>query len=281
MCLIVFSWQSHPDYPLVVVANRDEFYARRTRPAAWWGQAVSLLAGRDEEGGGTWLGINRRGRFAMLTNVRAPSERNPHAPSRGLLVLSALQSPMPLGPWLADGTQRGSGHNGYNLVVGEALPLAERGETSQLAYLSNRLEGPPQQLAAGIYGLSNALLDTPWPKVTRSVAAFACQLANRVDPERLLQLMADRQLARERELPSTGVPPDWERVLSAIQVRANGYGTRAATVLTVRRDGMVSFIERSFDAEQPERHVDRRFEFVIDGAGHGAERLDTGLGAGD
>ena len=91
MCLMVFAWRSHPDYPLVLAANRDEFYLRRTRPAAWWGHAVSVLAGHDEEAGGTWLGITRRGRFAALTNVRAPSERNPHAPSRGTLVLSALQ----------------------------------------------------------------------------------------------------------------------------------------------------------------------------------------------
>ena len=90
MCLIVFAWHAHPDYPLVLAGNRDEFYTRRTRPAAWWGQAVSLLAGQDEEAGGTWFGITRRGRLAALTNVRAPTERNPHAPSRGALVLAAL-----------------------------------------------------------------------------------------------------------------------------------------------------------------------------------------------
>ena len=100
MCLLVFAWRSHPDYPLILVGNRDEFYTRRTRPAAWWGQAVSLLAGHDEEAGGTWLGITRRGRFAALTNVRAPTERNPHAPSRGALVLSALQAPQRGGEWL-------------------------------------------------------------------------------------------------------------------------------------------------------------------------------------
>ncbi|MGZ8255889.1 MAG: NRDE family protein, partial [Burkholderiaceae bacterium] len=100
MCLLVFAWRSHPDYPLVLVGNRDEFYTRRTRPASWWGHAVSLLAGHDEEAGGTWLGITRRGRFAALTNVRAPTERNPHAPSRGALVLSALQAPQRGGDWL-------------------------------------------------------------------------------------------------------------------------------------------------------------------------------------
>src|ERR1700757_303381 len=106
MCLILLAWQAHSEYPLIVAANRDEFYSRRTRPASWWGEAVSLLAGRDEEAGGTWLGINRRGRFAALTNVRSPSERNPHATSRGLLVLSALQTSLALAPWLQDGPAR-------------------------------------------------------------------------------------------------------------------------------------------------------------------------------
>jgi uncharacterized protein with NRDE domain len=261
MCLAVIAWQSHPDYPLVVAANRDEFYARPTRPAAWWGQAVSLLAGRDEEAGGTWLGVNRRGRFAMLTNVRAPSERNPHAPTRGALVVSALQSAGPIATWLQNLAARSHAFNGFNLLVGDAL--AAPGHEPGLHYHSNRLGEPPRKLAPGIYGLSNALLDTPWPKVTRAVGRFACQLANRVDPDALLALMADRALAPDTALPSTGVPLEWERVLSAIQIRANGYGTRATTVITVRSDGLVGFVERTFDSDDPQRHTDRRYEFVI------------------
>ncbi len=261
MCLAVIAWRSHPDYPLVVAANRDEFYARATRPAAWWGQAVSLLAGRDEEAGGTWLGINRRGRFAMLTNVRAPSERNPHAPTRGALVVSALQSSEPVGAWLRNLAARSHAYNGFNLLVGDAV--AAPGGEPELHYHSNRLVEAPRRLDPGIYGLSNAFLDTPWPKVTRAVARFACQIANRVDPEALLALMADRALAPDNALPSTGVPLEWERALSAIQIRANGYGTRATTVITVRNDGLVSFVERAFDSENAERHTDRRYEFVI------------------
>ncbi|MCX8113882.1 MAG: NRDE family protein [Burkholderiaceae bacterium] len=263
MCLALIAWQSHPDYPLVVAANRDEFYTRATRPAAWWGQAVSLLAGRDEEAGGTWLGINRRGRFALLTNVRAPSERNPHAPTRGALVVSALQSGAPLGPWLQNLAARSNAYNGFNLLVGDALGAPGRGREPELHYHSNRVGEPPRRLEPGLYGLSNAFLDTPWPKVTRAVGRFACQLASRVDPDALLALMADRALAPDRALPSTGVPLEWERVLSAIQIRANGYGTRTTTVVTVRSDGLVGFVERTFDSEDPERHTDRRYEFVI------------------
>ena len=278
MCLILVGWQSHPDYPLVIAANRDEFYTRRTRPAAWWGQAVSLLAGRDEEAGGTWLGINRRGRVAVLTNVRAPHERNPHAPSRGLLVLSALQGTGSLEEWVAEGVPGAQSCNGFNLLVGEPLPLPARGMDAQLLYTSNRSPETverPRTLAPGVYGMSNALLDTPWPKLTRAVGAFACQIANVVNEDALLRIMANREVARDAQLPDTGIPLDWERALSAIQIRAKSYGTRATTILTVRRDGSVMFLERTFAIDAPQEYVDRRFEFVIDGTGYRAPILDS------
>lgn len=265
MCLMIFAWHAHPDYPLVLAGNRDEFYARRTRPAAWWGQAVSLLAGQDEEAGGTWFGITRRGRLAALTNVRAPTERNPHAPSRGALVLAALQTPEPVDRWLQRHAHRTPVFNGFNLLAGDIMPAVGRA-AGALHYYSNRLEDPVRSLAPGIYGISNAFLDTPWPKVTRAVAQFACSIANRVRTEDLLELMGDRELARDVELPSTGVPIDWERALSAIQIRANGYGTRATTIVTVRADGLVSFLERTFDPMDPDHWSDRTFEFMIDTA---------------
>jgi uncharacterized protein with NRDE domain len=265
MCLIVFSWHAHPDYPLILAGNRDEFYTRRTRPAAWWGQAVSLLAGQDEEAGGTWFGITRRGRMAALTNVRAPSERNPHAPSRGALVLAALQAPERIDRWIERHSHRTPVFNGFNLLAGDLMPSG-RDPAGSLHYYSNRLDRPAEALRPGVYGLSNAYLDTPWPKVTRAVAQFACTIASRVQVDDLLALMADRELARESDLPSTGVPLDWERALSAIQIRANGYGTRATTVVTVRADGLVTFFERSFGADDPARWSDRHFEFMIDTA---------------
>jgi uncharacterized protein with NRDE domain len=265
MCLIVFAWHAHPDYPLISVGNRDEFYTRRTRPASWWGQAVSLLAGQDEEAGGTWFGITRRGRLAALTNVRSPRERNPHAPSRGALVLAALQAPERIDQWIDRHAHRTPAFNGFNLLAGDIMPTG-RDAAGSLHYYSNRLDVPAQPLAPGVYGLSNAFLDTPWPKVTRAVTQFACSVANRVSVDDLLSLMADRELARESDLPSTGVPLDWERALSAIQIRANGYGTRATTAVTVRADGLVTFFERTFDAVDPERWSDRHFEFMIDTA---------------
>ena len=274
MCLIVFAWRSHPDYPLVLAANRDEFYARRTRPAAWWGQAVSVLAGYDEEAGGTWLGITRRGRFAALTNVRAPSERNPHAPSRGTLVLSALQTPETPANWLASSAPRMNAYNGFNLLVGDVGPVedTEAAAEPRLHYFSNRRNEPARALAPGIYGLSNGYLDTPWPKVARAVGSFACSIASRVDVEPLMRLLENRDIARDGELPSTGVPYEWERALSAIQIRANGYGTRGSTVLTVRNDGLTTLFERTYDTADPERFSDRHYEFTIDRAAHATTR---------
>ncbi|MEP6609678.1 MAG: NRDE family protein [Burkholderiaceae bacterium] len=268
MCLMVLAWRSHPDYPLILAANRDEFYLRRTRPAAWWGHAVSVLAGHDEEAGGTWLGITRRGRFAALTNVRAPSERNPHAPSRGTLVLSALQSPQAPAAWLQSNAPRMGAYNGFNMLVGDVGPLDDRGfgPEPRLDYYSNRKQEGASALQPGVYGLSNADLDTPWPKVTRAVVGFACAIASRVDVQPLLHLLANRELARDAELPSTGVPHKWERALSPIQIRANGYGTRSSTVLAVRNDGHTTFFERSFDPIDPERFSDRHYEFMIDRA---------------
>lgn len=275
MCLMVFAWRSHPEYPLVLAANRDEFYLRRTRPAAWWGHAVSVLAGHDEEAGGTWLGITRRGRFAALTNVRAPSERNPHAPSRGTLVLSALQAPEAPSAWLMSNAPRMNAYNGFNLLVGDVGPVDTTGAAAEprLDYFSNRNGEASRALASGVYGLSNGYLDTPWPKVARAVAGFACSIASRVDVERLVRLLENRELARDAELPSTGVPYEWERALSSIQIRANGYGTRTSTILTVRNDGLTTFFERSYDTTDPERFSDRHYEFMIDRAARPTARV--------
>lgn len=278
MCLAVIAWQAHPDYPLVLAANRDEFYSRSTRPASWWGQSVALLAGRDEEAGGTWLGATRSGRVALLTNVRAPSERNPHAPSRGAIAVGALQSARPAGEWLRTQAPRMGAYNGFNLLVAE--PTAAGGGLQRLLYYTNRRGHGPRTLSPGIYGLSNAFLDTPWPKVVRAVGAFACALASRVDPDALLALMADRRPVHDSELPSTGVPLDWERALAPIQIRAHGYGTRSTTVVTVRRDGVVNFLERSFESETPAVHRDRHFEFTVDGASASATRLSGARKAG-
>ena len=238
MCLILAALDSHPDYALIVAANRDEFYDRPTAPAAFWADHPSVLAGRDLEAGGTWLGIDRRGRFAAVTNYRQ-GEREATAPrSRGLLVSEYLAGDQDAPGHVARVKRDAARYNGFNLLAGNA-----RG----LVYFSNR-EGTARTLGPGIYGLSNHLLDTDWPKVTASKTALGALL--RGDGASLMQglfaLLADPRQAADEHLPETGIGLEWERLLSAAFIATKDYGTRSSSVVLVGRDGNVVFVERSF-----------------------------------
>ena len=238
MCLIVISYEQHPRYPLVVAANRDEFYARPTAPAEFWGERPDLLAGRDLLGGGTWLGITRSGRFAAVTNYREPGESRSEAPSRGQLVTGYLRSGAPPLDYLQKISRRGADYNGFNLIAGSP---------GSMAWYSNR-GGDPRELDSGVYGVSNHLLDTPWPKVERGKAGVTAILGDgEPDPEVLLGILADRTLAGDDALPDTGVGRDLERTLSPMFISSDNYGTRSSTVLTVDTRGRVRFAERSYE----------------------------------
>jgi uncharacterized protein with NRDE domain len=252
MCLILLAWRAHPDYPLVVAANRDEFFSRRTAAADFWIDTPDLLAGRDLEAGGTWLGISRNGRFAALTNYRDPARNKQGAPSRGELVsrfLTGSQSPV---AYLEELETSAGRYNGFNLVFGDP---------GGLWCFSNCGEGEGQ-LPPGLYGLSNHLLDTPWPKVARGKSALNAALRALPDETPLFTLLRDDRIAPDEALPRTGVSLEWERLLSAAFVRMPGYGTRSATVLLVDQAGNVRFIEQIFlpDAIPGER---REFAFAI------------------
>ncbi len=254
MCLILLAWQAHPDYPLVVAANRDEFFSRRTAEADFWDDAPDVLAGRDLEAGGTWLGVSRNSRFAALTNYRDPTRNKTVAPSRGELVsrfLAGLQSPE---AYLAELESCADRYNGFNLVFGDP---------DGLWCFSNCGEGE-RQLAPGVYGLSNHLLDTPWPKVARGKSALNAALCALPAERPLFALLRDDSIAPDEALPRTGVSLEWERLLSAAFVRMPGYGTRSATVLLMDKAGNVRFIEQGFlpDAIPGER---REFAFAIPG----------------
>lgn len=233
MCLIVVGWRTNDRFPLVVAANRDEFYARPTDALARWNDALQVIAGRDLEAGGTWLGITDSGRFAAVTNVREPGMPK-GALSRGELTrrfLLGTESALAYAEAI-----NGSQYAGFNLLLGD-------GET--LIYRSNR-DGAPRVLEPGIYGLSNHLLDTPWPKLVQARTRFAnaqCQLP---DESGLFALLADKTLVADANLPKTGVPLEWERLLSAVFVQSETYGTRASTVAWQRSDGAVSIHEKSF-----------------------------------
>ncbi len=237
MCLILLAHDAHPRYRLVVAANRDEFYERPTAPAAWWDDAPAVLAGRDLRGGGTWMGITRGGRFAAVTNYRDVAPPSPDAPSRGHLVGDFLAGDGAPGAYLRALEPRAGEYAGFNLLVGDG---------SGLWYYGNR-GGDARPLGPGVYGLSNALLDTPWPKVERGRAALreAVSSGEDVDPEALFRILWDAEPAPDLLLPDTGVGIERERMLSSSFIRSPEYGTRASTVLLVGRDGRVRFVERS------------------------------------
>jgi uncharacterized protein with NRDE domain len=247
MCLIALAWQSHPDYPLVVAANRDEFHDRATAPARFWPEAPELLAGRDLAAGGTWLGVTRHGRFAALTNFREPQAPRGER-SRGLLVSSFLQgrdSPLSYAQAVM---AEADCYGGFNLLLGDG---------HMLVVLSNR-GTPPQVLAPGVYALSNHLLDTPWSKVEHARRALQAELADPT-PAGLLALLADETPAADAELPDTGVGLAMERLLSPPFIRSPRYGTRASTALLLGQR-RIRFVEQGFGPSVP----GERSEFEFD-----------------
>lgn len=236
MCLLVFAWRARPGLDLAVAANRDEFHERPTAPADFWEDRPGFLGGRDRRRGGSWLLVTREGRFAAVTNVRDPKARRPNAPSRGGLVVEfAAGRAAPL-EFLASVAARADAFEPFNLIVGD-------GET--LAYLGSRA-GPPRALAPGIYGVSNASLDVPWPKVVRSKARLAALVAKgKPRTAALLSLLDDRAGAPDAALPDTGVGLAWERLLASPRIVSPDYGTRASTALVVS-NGDASFFERTW-----------------------------------
>lgn len=234
MCLIVFAWRPGHAQPLIVAANRDEFYARPARPLAVWEATDGIHAGRDLEAGGTWLGITAHGRFAALTNIRDPGQPLGHR-SRGELVADYLAGSQSPAQYLADVAARAGQYSGFNLLAGTL---------DELHYLNSQ-EAQPVCLQAGVYGLSNARLDTPWPKLRKARAALEGNLHD-PQPERLLKLLADAEPAPQAQLPDTGVGLQTEILLSSVFITSGNYGTRASTVLIVSADGQQRIIERSF-----------------------------------
>ena len=243
MCLILLAWDFHPSYRLVLAANRDEFHARPTAPAAWWDQPPGVLAGRDLAAGGTWLGVDRCGRWAAVTNYRDfrdPASQRAEARSRGGLVRDYLASEEPPRPWVAAMAAAAGAYRPFNLLTGDP---------ERVIWFGSR-DGEIRELEPGIHGLSNARLDTPWPKVSGGKSELATLLrADAPDPEAFFALLADRRPAPADCLPETGVGPELERLLSARFILSPDYGTRCSTLLLLARDGRVDFEERRFAAD--------------------------------
>jgi uncharacterized protein with NRDE domain len=238
MCLILLALDTHPDYALVLAANRDEFYDRPTAPTAFWDDAPDVLAGRDLRAGGTWLGIDRAGRLAAVTNYRQGTRETAAPRSRGHLVGDYLTGRSRAHDHIAHVGRDAELYNGFNLICGDA---------GGFVYFSNR-EGRARRLGSGVYGLSNHLLDSPWPKVTRGKSGLTGVLSTSGEElvDRLFALLSDRRQSADELLPRTGVSPEWERLLSAAFITSPEYGTRSSTVILAGSDGKATFVERSF-----------------------------------
>jgi uncharacterized protein with NRDE domain len=238
MCLILFSYQLHADYRLILAANRDEFYNRPTASLDYWSDHPDVLAGRDLEGNGTWLGVTRSGHIAAITNYREPAAPMQNAPSRGILIRDFLTGKSSPERYLKAVNKMSPAYNGFNLIAGDL---------SGLYYYSNRASRI-QQLQPGLYGISNHLIDTAWPKIQRGKDLLQGQLSGRekIDIEKIWEILADRSLPADKELPDTGVGLQRERILAPLFISSPDYGTRSSSIVLMEYSGQITFMERTF-----------------------------------
>lgn len=256
MCLLFLGRNAHEQYPLILLANRDEFHARPTRRAGFWTDHPAVLAGRDLQAGGTWLGVTRRGRWAALTNFREPSTSE-FERSRGDIVKDYLTGTASARDYAARMKQQAGGYDGFNLLLGDPR---------ETLWLSNR-GGDIERLADGIVGLSNHLLETPWPKVANGKQALYDQLQKEPIIDRLFAPLTD-QTVYKHNLPDTGLDDETEKLLSSAFISSPTYGTRSSTLVMVDRDNRVYFEERSYDNPtggpgRPDEYSSRIFRFRL------------------
>lgn len=252
MCLIVFAWDVHPKYQLILTANRDEFYERPTALAEPWFDQPEIIGGRDLQAGGTWMGIHKSGKFAALTNYRDPSNIRGDARSRGDIPTNFLKGNQTPEKYLKELDQSAHEYNGFNALIGNRM---------ELLHYSN-CEGKINRLKPGIYALSNALLDTPWPKVELAKARFEEAIAQDFMHDDLLEVMNETSLAPDDQLPNTGVGYSREKALSAMCIRMEGYGTCCSTAITIEKSGAVDFTEKTFAVGSRKPSM-RSFNFTV------------------
>lgn len=253
MCLINFRWNDHPTYKLIIAANRDEIYARPTAPAHFWEEEPKILAGQDLLQKGTWLGITKDGRFAALTNYRAPEHMKKGERSRGEIVKNYLTAELSPEAYVQQLKERKNDYVGFNVLVGN---------TDNFIHYNNVLD-EMTEIAPGTHGLSNATLNTPWPKVEKGKRKLQeyTSAHEEPEPEQLFSIVADAEAADDASLPDTGVGLELERKLSSLFIKMPEYGTRSSTVLLVDYAGNVTFIERTF--EKGQYQDEKRFDFQI------------------
>lgn len=252
MCLITFALQQHPDYPLVMVANRDEFYTRPTQSLHAWQEHPDIVGGRDLEQGGSWLAVNaKRGKLAAVTNVRNGREQNPPLRSRGHLIRDFLNSDLSAAAFAEQLQPHAASYGPFNLLLTDSTGLH---------YLSNRSSNQ-LNLAPAVYGLSNASLNTPWPKLTAARTVLTHALATRtLHLDSLVNLLSSPQQATDEQLPDTGISLEWERLLSSCFIHSEHYGTRACTVVLLDTQGQLSILEQCFGSDGK---VDTRTQMTL------------------
>lgn len=253
MCLILVVWRQHARYPVFIAANRDEYHDRATAHAAWWSDEPNILAGRDLAAGGTWLGVTRSGRFAALTNFRDPTRVRKDAPSRGSLVTGLLRSAETVAASLSRLRRIGGDYNGFNVIFSDGRSLG----------IYESVPGEGRELAPGVYGLSNHLLDTPWPKVANAKSRLLSAIDAGRDQSAALDLLRDATPAPQHALPSTGVSAEWESLLSSAFIKAPQYGTRCSTIVRMDAEAHAFFDEWSWDAAGEQAHR-VSMDFVLD-----------------
>ena len=254
MCLIFISINNHPTYKLIIAANRDEFYNRKTAAADFWEDKPQILGGRDLEASGTWMAMTKTGRIGMITNYRDPQNINPSAPSRGELVSNYLENGVQGLSYLNSIESKAKEYNGFNLIVGTQ---------DELWYLSNYKNGI-DKLEPGLYGLSNHLLETLWPKIIRGKEKLAPLLKERIiDAKNVFEILYDGEQAMDENLPNTGIGLEKERMLSSMFIKSPNYGSRCSTVVLIDHRNQVQLTERVYDLASFD-YTTRDFNFRLE-----------------
>lgn len=240
MCILAVAYNVHPQFPLILITNRDEFYHRPTLPIHSWQEEgqPEIIAGKDLEAGGTWLGMHQNGNLGILTNYRDLKNIQINAPSRGHIITEYLLSNETALQYLQKLKTKAGEYNGFNIILSDSKGLY---------HFSNHSK-EITQLKPGIYGLSNALLDTPWPKLVKLKSDFTQSIAqNNLQPAHLFQILKNQEKAAEEELPQTGLDDQMEKAVSSIFIQTSNYGTRCSTLIFKRKDYSFEMIERQYD----------------------------------
>ncbi len=254
MCLIFFSLKQHPAYKLIIAANRDEFYNRKTAAADFWKDYPTILGGRDLEANGTWMSMTTSGKISMLTNYRDPKNINPNAPSRGHLVSDYLEQAIAPEDYLNRIEPKATAYNGFNLLVGNP---------EEFWYLSN-YKTEIDKITTGLHGLSNHLLETPWPKVERGKQKLELLFKTEsITSQKLFEFLYDGERAADDQLPDTGIGLERERVLSSMFIKSPNYGSRCSTVILIDQENNVEFSERVYDLSTFQ-HTTKTFRFRVE-----------------